>query len=332
MSNVEQNPIDPSAPSYATRAEHEALVERVDATLRAHEETLKAREVSVPRALLTLAKDCEALRKGERKDFPLSSLQGAMFAWLRPRWTIVVGAIVGGIIGSALTIVQVRLLAQQNELIRLQGQLLESQTRATELAAVSGIVTGLAAREPQVRQTAIMQLGALGIAAYPILARMASSRDSLGVHALSALLEQGGLHSIEQVDGTLQAFVAKDIRFLSGGSHIWEFDQYLEALIARASHDAAFLDGISASIRDHRTGIAYHALRSSEVFAAKRILTSIWSLCHGLPVERGMITTAALEDSALSQYDRLANAMGVPDNGWSLSAFRIDGLIQDLCP
>lgn len=145
------------------------------------EDMVKERESSFLRALKTLVEDWMAFQRGEREDFPHPALLGAIFAYLRPRVIIVIGAIGAMIVGGIqiwLLLNQNTLLAQQNLLLDIQNTYVNSQSESNRLQAVTSVLSNLDPENTQSSELAIAQLSAFGSDGFEVLIQLAQNESS----------------------------------------------------------------------------------------------------------------------------------------------------------
>lgn len=98
--------------------------------IEALRDAIKSREISRPRALLTLTEEVVASLRGG-PPVSLAAIKGAVFAWLFPRALIVVGSLAAALILGAQTFVmwkQSQLLEQQNTVLTDQNEMIAAQT------------------------------------------------------------------------------------------------------------------------------------------------------------------------------------------------------------
>ncbi|MBM0103855.1 hypothetical protein JM946_03830 [Steroidobacter sp. S1-65] len=225
-------------------------------------EEMKEREPSVLGGLRTLFADGVKWQRGER-DFPRSAALGVLFAYLRPRLVLTVA----GIGALVMTGVQVALLKQQNTLIGNQNSLLESQTRSTQLAAVTDVLSKLNSDDKKQTELIIAGLESYGGQALAPLLVIAQGGDSeLADRALDAVIRSAKIHEGSQIEDVinlclsmLQEAVSSEKtnkKLLARGLHV--FTRYSDALPAETIKDlpsgyadvAIFIDTLAAKVTE----------------------------------------------------------------------------------
>lgn len=248
----------------------EEEVERLKSKTDALSEQLKERELNLFRAAKTFWNDYIECRSGKRKDIE-SALWGILNSYLvyvrQGRRILIVGGIVGTLVASALTYVQLRLLSNQNTLIEQQNAFIGSQTESSKRQTISQLLSSLAADNPLEQELAVVQLSAIGYVAFPVLSRLAAKPSDLRIPALVALLGQTGIHTPREVrfltavlgDAVaplLTEFILRGRRFYRQQPVPREPDPELQdvadALAALLEPSIAYFDDLSVRCRDDK--------------------------------------------------------------------------------
>ena len=136
-------------------------------------------------------------------------MSGAIFAYLRPRVVLVLGSL-GALV---FTGVQAWVLWNQNVILRQQNLVMEAQTDAADVQAISFMLSSLDPENSLQNEVAITQLGEFGERGYPVLVDLVRSTvfasstpfsTELAESALRALFGQASSHSPEQVSEVIQ--------------------------------------------------------------------------------------------------------------------------------
>jgi hypothetical protein len=159
-------------------------VTELQAELQKLREDIKEQQPGLIGAVRTLLIDWDKWRKGER-DYPRAALLGVVFAYLRPRLTIVIGSIAAAILGVA----QFWMLNRQNSLIEQQNRLIDGQSYALRAQTTAALLNDVDDERPLSHAQLAVLLG-FGDIGYESLMLLAKENNQAGETARRALAEK----------------------------------------------------------------------------------------------------------------------------------------------
>ena len=178
--------------------ENEGRFDEIEESVSELKESLKQRETSLIRALGTLIKDWNDYRQGDREAFPTDALLGVVWAYLRPRVAIVVASFGALALGG----LQIWLLVQQNDLMKNQNQIVKTQAKTEQMAAISSVLGTLLAGDSisnkEAENIAIAQLIVYGNESFDVLIQLVRRMGTVGDLSRQVLISGADAHSPEQ--------------------------------------------------------------------------------------------------------------------------------------